>query len=390
VSVLTTTRPGSRKVLHLIPSLGGGGAENFLRNLVRAMQGSRWQSVIVVADAGPYQSFVHELRALGCVVYDLACPKLMRARLWWKVWSVLEDERPDVLQSWMHHADFLGSVTGTLARVPCIAWGVRASEIHRNPTDGWLKTAFLRLAMKWGSRFVPRVIVTNSERARQVHLEMGYPDDVWVRIPNGVDARHFSPNEELRHTVRAELGLSDGQPLIGFVGRFHPVKDLTCFFKAVNCLQAQRRDVNFVIVGGEVDELCPDARVAYDLVQDKSVIHFRPFSGGVHRYYAAMDVFTLCSRSEAFPNVVLEAMATGVPCVTTDAGDCAVMLEGLGRIVPCGDAEALAANWQKKLSLSPERSAQIIHEGRVRIQQHYTLPQVAKRFVHLYDSLVRD
>ncbi|MBL9115259.1 MAG: glycosyltransferase [Verrucomicrobiaceae bacterium] len=378
----------SYTVLHVIPGLGGGGAENFLRNLASAMRHSHWRTVIVVADVGSYHGFADELRSLGCTVYDLGCPYLLQFKLWKKVWKLIQAERPDVLQSWMHHADVLGSVTGTLAGVPNIVWGVRASEIHRNPTDGRLKTYLFHQALKWGSRLVPRVIVTNSEQARKAHLKMGYREDVWVRVPNGVDYRRFVPDEQARREVRQELDLAMDRPVIGFVGRFHPVKDLECFFRAVKHYQQQRKDVQYLLVGGKPEDLCAEARQAWNEVPDKSGVKYVPFASQMERYYPAMDVFTLCSRSEAFPNVVLEAMSCGLPCVTTDAGDCQIMLDGLGVVVPCRDAVALAAGWERKLSLNPERRAEIVHNGRLRIQQEYTLSQAAEKFIQLYDTLV--
>jgi glycosyltransferase involved in cell wall biosynthesis len=99
-------------------------------------------------------------------------------------------------------------------------------------------------------------------------------------------------------------------------------------------------------------------------------------------------VFTLTSRSEAFPNVVLEAMATGIPCVTTDAGDCATMLRDLGKVVPVGDANALAHAWLNTLHLPESKRAALAQCSRERAQQDFGMERAARSFIAVYEGLL--
>lgn len=377
----------TRKVLHFITGIGGGGAENFLRSLVADMQGSRWRSVIVVVRVHPHEAFAEQLRALGCVIHDLNATALLKPGVWLAVRRIIAQERPDVVQTWMHHADFIGGLAAYAAGVHRLVWGVRATEVHRNPGDSALKIFLFLHALRWSAKLLPKCIIANSTVAMAVHERMGYPRNKMVWVPNGVNAQRFAPNAAARMETRTQLGIPAQALVVGFVGRFHTVKDLPCFFKAAALAQAQRGEVHCVLVGGREDELYPAATAEFGKLPHRDQVRFVPFGSATERYYPAFDVFTLCSSSEAFPNVVLEAMATGVPCVTTNAGDCAAMLKDLGEVVPCGDATALAAGWLKMLSLNEGERTELATRSRVRALADYSMERAAQQFVDVYEEV---
>ena len=379
----------ARKVLHFIPTVAGGGAENFLLNLMTQVRGSRWQHVVLAACVHPHEARAEQLRSLGCRVVDLNEPALMKASLWKAVRRTIAQEAPDVLQTWMHHADLIGATAAWFAGVHSIVWGVRATEVHRNPGDSDLKTTLFHQALRWGSKVLPSRIIANSTAAIDVHCGMGFPRSKMVWIPNGVNATRFAPDPVAREQTRASLSLDPQTPAVGFVGRFHPVKDIACFFRAAAHLQAIKPDVHFVLVGGTQAELYPEAREAFERLRDTSVVHFVPFGSATEKFYPAFDVFTLCSKSEAFPNVVLEAMACGLPSVTTDAGDCTTMLRDLGKVVPVGAAEALAQGWLEMLSLTADQRTAIAEQCRTRAVNTYSMERAAHHFEEVYDSLMR-
>jgi glycosyltransferase involved in cell wall biosynthesis len=302
---------------------------------------------------------------------------------------IIAKERPDVVQTWMHHADFMGGLAACAAGVRRVVWGVRATEVHRNASDSALKTWLFGQALRWGAKLLPTKIIANSTVAIDVHEAMGYPRAKMVWVPNGVNAERFAPNHAVGRETRAQLGIPAGAAVVGFVGRFHPVKDLVCFFKAAAIVQAQRTDVHCVLIGGREDELYPEARACFEALPHRDQVRFVPFGSATERYYPAFDVFTLCSSSEAFPNVVLEAMATGVPSVTTAAGDCATMLHDLGEVVPCGDATALASGWLKMLALSAEERAELASKSRARALADYSMERAARQFIDVYEEVTQ-
>ena len=375
------------KVLHFIPAIGGGGAENFLRGLANAMRNSHWQTVIVVVRVRPHEAFAEDLRALGCVIHDLNADALLKPAVWAAVRRLMIQERPDVVQTWMHHADFIGGLAAWSAGCYNVVWGVRATDVHRNPGDSALKTWVFHRLLGLSSKLVPKKIISNSTVAAGVHQRMGYPADKFVCVPNGVNSERFAPRPEVGLQTRAELNVPQDATVIGFVGRFHPVKDLTLLFNAAALLQATRPDVFFILVGGTAEELYPAARAAFETLPHPEQVRFVPFGSQTNRYYPAFNLFTLCSESEAFPNVVLEAMASGLPCATTQAGDCAIMLKDLGEVVPVHDHEALHGAWQRMLSLPATEREALGAKGRARAIEDYSMERAALRFEEVYDSL---
>lgn len=380
-------RAASRTVLHLIPALAGGGAERFLRNLVRTMRGSRWRSVVVVIRVGEHQDIAKELRSQGCTVHDLNEPALMNPRVWTGVWRLICEEQPDVVQTWMHHADFIGGVAAWFAGVRKVVWGVRASVVWRNATDSERKTRMFHQALKWSSRLLPARIIGNSQMALHAHEDMGYPAHKFVWIPNGIDAARFTIRPEAGVETRRELSLPTQAPVVGFVGRFHPQKDMALFFKVAATVQETVPDLHLVMCGGRQGDLYPEAAAAFARLKYPQQVRFVPFTQETERLYPAFTFLALTSATEAFPNVVLEAMACGVPVVSTAAGDARAIVGDAGRVVDLGDEKAMTKAWLDTLTMSEaQRSAQI-QLGRERAVNDYTMERAAQRFIDVYEEV---
>jgi glycosyltransferase involved in cell wall biosynthesis len=382
--------PKKHTVMHLIPSVGGGGAENFMRLLVEHLQDSQWHNVILAIKVHPHQALADQLRSYGAEVHDLNESALLQPRVWGAVRRFIQSRQPDVIQTWMHHADFIGAVAARSVGMKNVVWGVRASEMHRNAGDSVLKSTLFRWASGIASRILPQAILANSNASIASHARMGYPRSKMQWIPNGVNSQRFRPDAADGLNYRRELGLSADARVIGFVGRFNSAKDLETLFTAAELLHRTNPDVHFLMVGGQIAELYEDAARAFAKITRPAQFHFISFNSMTERAYRAMDLFTLTSRTEGFPNVVLEAMATAVPCVTTNAGDCGPMLHDLGRVVPIGDTTRLAAAWAESLAMPESKREALALCSRERAVQSYSMGRAAASFVEVYDSLVKN
>ncbi|MCK9241490.1 glycosyltransferase, partial [Desulfocurvus sp.] len=327
------------RVLHLITGLNTGGAEMMLTKLVAGMDPAGFEPhVVTLLGEGPLAARV---RAAGASVESLG---LARGRVApsavWRLTRLLRRVRPDVVQTWLYHADLLGLVAARLARVGRVVWNLRCSNMdfaHSGRLTRYTVAACARLSS------LPDAVVANSRVAVDVHRALGYrPRRVEV-IPNGFDMHRFAPDPAARGSVRAELGVAPGAPLVGMVARFDPQKDHATFLRAARAVADARPDAQFVLLGDGVQADNPEMAALVRAAAPGLRPHLLGRRDDVARLAAALDVAVLSSAyGEGFPNVVGEAMACGVPCVVTDTGDSAAVVGGTGRVVPPRDAPALA------------------------------------------------
>lgn len=376
-------------VLHFIASVGGGGAEAMLMNLVTAMHGGPWRTVVVAVDGRAWPEQAAQLRLMANGYHDLESPAFLRRDTLSRLRMILRAEQPDVVQTWMHHADLVGGLVARLAGIRRVVWGIHCREIHRSPGDGEFKMALLRLALGMHSRWVPSQIVSCSAAAIDDHAGvLHYPRGKMVWIPNGIDTERFRPDGATGAAVRAELGIPSEAPLIGFVGRFHEMKRLDVLLHAAAELQRQAGDAWLLIAGGTGADLPAEARSALATLPHPDQVRFIPFSSAPERLYAAMDLFSLSSRTEACPMTVLEAMSCGVPCVTSDVGDCARLIGGAGCTVPPGNPSLLAAAWLELLRQPASARSALRRQARQRVQSQFTITRAAQEYEAVYARLI--
>lgn len=379
---------GSRgTVLHFTPSLVAGGAETMLRNLVEAMHGGPWRTVLVTMSNKNPGPEVDRLLTKVDAFYNLEASSYLRPSLWKKLRAIIRKEQPDVVQTWMHRADMIGGVVARLAGVKHVVWGIHSREIYRSPGESDFKIGLYRAALRTASRVVPQCILSCSTTAIRDHEAWGYPEKKFAWIPNGISTERFVRDEEAGRAFREEHGIPLDAPVIGFVGRFHPVKDLPLFFKAAARLQQQKSAAHLVLCGGTEANLEPAAREALHAMPSPQQVHLLPFLKDPERLYPAFSVLSLCSLSEALPMVLLEAMACGVPCVATDVGDCKDVIGESGLVAPAGDANALADAWATMLQRVEENREGIAATVRRRVEEQFSIERVARRYEETYESL---
>lgn len=298
----------------------------------------------------------------------------------------LRQLQPDVVQTWMYHADLLGGLAARMAGIRAIAWNIRNSDLDAERTK-----CFTRIVVRccaWLSRWIPERIVCCSETARGIHERLGYDGSKFTIIANGFDLSRFTPDPAARRAVRDELGLAGDAPLVGLIARYDPQKNHAGFLDAAARLHGIRSDVHFMLAGHGVDRhnamLISDIR-GHGL---EGVTHLLGLRTDIPRLMAALDVLALSSSyGEAFPNVLGEAMSCGVPCAATDVGDSAAIVGDTGRVVAPGDMPGLAAAMAELLALSPPERLRSSQRCRERVEEHYEINRIAKQYGDLYQSM---
>lgn len=370
------------KVAHVITGLFTGGAEMMLYKLLSGLDRRVFDSeVISLADGGP---LAKEIQALGIPVRALgmrrgvpSLPAVYRLANW------LRRSSPQVVQTWMYHADLAGGLAARLTGGVPVVWNIHHAGLERSKR---LTRLIARLCAQI-SDWLPARIICCSEASRKTHTDFGYASDRMVVIPNGFDVDVFEPDPEARRSVRGELGIAETALLIGLVGNFRPEKDHRNFVEAAGQLHATHLQVHFVLCGERVSWDNPELRAWIEAAGIRTTCHLLGPRTDIKRINAALDIACSSSWSEAFSIAIGEAMACAAPCVVTDAGDSAMIVGETGIVVPPRHPEALAAAWKKLLGLAPEARRELGLAARRRIQKHFSLSTIIGKYQRLYEDV---
>ena len=375
------------KIVHIITGLKVGGAQTMLYNLVSRLDSPEANhEVVSLGQVGPLGE---RMQHAGIPVYALGmrsgCPDPLRVM---KLARWLRIKQPDVILTWLYHADVVGGVANKMAGNFPLAWNVRRSTLDRATLK---RSTFLlgRICCRL-SHVLPHRILCCSQAGMDEHRRSGYDATKMKIIPNGFDLEVFRPDESARDALRSELGIPSDAILIGMMGRFHPMKDHNTLILAAGLLGHKRPDVHFVCAGAEMtrqnSELSRRLRTA-GLCDN---FHLLGPRDDIAALTAGLDIATLSSRSgEGFPNVIGEAMACSVPCVVTDVGDAGYIVGKTGIVVPPQSPVALKDGWGKLLALSPEERRSLGTQARQRIQADFSLDTVARRYEQFFSEMVR-
>jgi glycosyltransferase involved in cell wall biosynthesis len=367
-------------VLHIITGLADGGAEAVLYRLCTHDTKNR-HVVVSLMDAGKYGPL---LQTAGVEVHCLHMPRgRVTAGGLWRLWRLLRTQRPSVVQTWMYHADLVGGVLARLAGVPALCWGIHNTSLE--PGSSTRSTIWVARICAWLSRWLPRAIVSCSRESVRVHRALGYAARKFFVIPNGYDLTRFAPDAAARVRLRAEWGIEDETPLIGMVARFDPQKDHATLIDALARLAHAGSRFACVLVGTGVDPGNAALREAIAAAGLETSVRLVGRRDDVPAVMNALDVHVLSSRSEAFPNVLAEAMACGTPCVTTDVGDAALIVGDTGWVVPPRDPDALARALAEALAAKNDSAAWQARKcaARERVATHFDI----ERMVDSYRSV---
>ncbi len=249
-------------------------------------------------------------------------------------------EQPDVVHGYLGSANIFAFLTKLVVRGSRIVWGVRASDMNLDQYD-WLARTVYRAECRL-SRFAD-LIICNSFTGRDTRIACGYPAARTVVVSNGIDSERFAPDASARKALRREWEISEREFLVGLVGRFDPKKDHATFLRAAARVHEDLEHVRFICIGGDPkNRRFRFEQLGSALGLDDHLIwsQARP---DMPLVYNALDlVVSSSSWGEGFPNVVGEAMATGIACVVTDVGDSARVVGDAGWVCPPGDPVALA------------------------------------------------
>ena len=297
----------------------------------------------------------------------------------------IRESKPNVIHTWMYHANLVGSLAARLAGDVPVVWGIHHSGL--DPRVDNRRTVLVDRICALLSRKLPARIVCCSEASLRLHKELRYAAEKLEVIPNGFDLQQAKPDPSARTSLREELGIPADALLIGMAARFHPHKDHCNFVQAAARLHERKPEIHFLLCGMHVTWQNSQLAGWIEAAGIRDCCHLLGPRRDMARLFGGMDIATTASRSEAFPIAIGEAMACGTPCVVTDVGDSAMIVDQTGIVVPPEDPDALAEAWRKLLEAGPEARCRLGMAARRRVQQHFALPAIVDRYQAIYTQL---
>lgn len=282
--------------------------------------------------------------------------------------------QPTLIHCWMYHALWWSVLLRKITPNARLVFNIRTS------LDGLKYESFFLRQMIYWAKFLTKYaqkIIYNSTHAAQQHKNKGW-HGLSLIIPNGFDTDKFKPSKDIYAQIRTYYHLSPDTKIVGMVGRNHPIKNQKGFLEiAKDILNKTKEDVCFMLVG----EGCMQyAQPPYIFGINKSP---------AETIIPAFDVLVLPSWGESFPNVVGEAMSCGVPCVTTQVGDCKKIVNTFGYVHPAGDYTKMAKSVMKLLQESQKQLDKNKKASRAYVKKNYDLSIINKQYETLYKSLVK-
>jgi sugar transferase (PEP-CTERM/EpsH1 system associated) len=357
------------RVMHVLYRLHAGGMEYGVVKLANALDRGRVETTI--CSTVPATELKAHLDP-AIPVFELHRRAGNDPAVVWHLYRLLRRERPDILHTHAWGTLCEGLVAGRLAGVPVIVHG----------EHGTLQTGPWQVrAQRWAWAQVDQVLSVSSRLAQRMSERIGFPADRIRTIRNGVDLSRFLAAD--RQRSRAQLGIGAGELVIGTAGRLVDVKDQRTFVSAVAMLRARGVECSAVIAGEGPLRAALERQIRHSGLE--AHVRLLGHRSDLPAVLAALDVFVLSSLSEGLSNTILEAMAAGLPVVSTRVGGADELVdEGrTGLLVPAEDPAALT-DAIAGLCTDDTRRARMGRAARERAQHTFSLARMVADYEDLY------
>jgi glycosyltransferase involved in cell wall biosynthesis len=373
-------RNGKIIVARLWPGFGGG-IESYTP-VILGINPEKYETIFIHLTKSSNNPNIFEQKGKK-VFYITERPRLgiFRPAVFLKLAKILKNEDVDILHCHKHKSAFYGTIAAKLAGVPIILAHVHGLGRTRN----------------FGRKFLNRFIFSRVDKILTVGQAV--KNDVLLNNPsvnpqkiintgNSIDLDGFSSIVYNRQTTRRKIGISQEAFVFAAAGRLVPTKGQQYLIRAFAQIRENLNNAQLLIAGtGELkDEL---QRLAFELGCGQSV-HFPGHINNMPEFYAAIDIFVLPSIAEGLPRTLIEAMASGVLCIATDAGGIPEILDNgrCGLLVPPKNENALADAMLKAANMPQQEKSAVISAAKEYIKKEFSHNVIIKRIEKIYDTLV--
>ena len=364
------------RVCFVVPSLGIGGTERQLLYLLKGLQDNFEIMVICTRTDG---AWVGDVRRMGRV-------KVLGLRGGWdlrmksRLIKMFRTYRPDVVHSFMFGFDHAVNVAARYA-------GVSVIISSRRQRATWKKPRHIRLQKK-ANKLVDAIVANSRVVAVHAAKQEGRDIDDYHVIPNGIDVEKFRSRLDAK-TIKQRYHIPVEKKVVGIVANFSPVKDHELFVETARELLSRDSDLHFVMAGKG-----PGVESIGALLQKYSMTDFvtgLTTISELQDVYRLMDVLVLTSKSEGFPNVVMEAMASHTPVVAANVGGVPELITDgeTGTLIDNRDPKRFADAIERNLT-DTEFVDAVTTVAFAFVRDNLSLEAMVSGYSELYDTLIRD
>ena len=368
-----------KKIVHIISGLKSGGAERSLFNICNSNISDYFiQSVICLGDKAIYGD---KLEELGVEVYYLNFKNNNKLYAFLNFKNIIKKISPDIVQGWMTHGNFASVLAYfILSGRPSLFWNIRQT-VYKLKHE-YILTRFLFLINILLSR-LPNGIISNANISIKQLIKFGYKNDSFILIPNGFDTNYWKPDHNLRQIERNKLKFNDNDFVLGYVGRYHPMKNIKLLLESFHKLSQQNSKVKLVIVGQNLNNYNINEKSIIDMIPQNQILIIDN-TEDVKKYYNIFDLLILCSAwGEGFPNVLGEAMSSELCCISTPVGDTPDILEDVGYLVPLDDVDLIIEKVKNCMD-NPEELNKLGRKARIKILNQYSMEKTINTYLNIY------
>ncbi len=369
------------KIVHCITGLTGDGAQGMLLRLVTALAAHGIENRVVSLEAR--QPMASQFERVGVPVYSLGVGSIAAGgRALTALCRLLSAESPDLLQGWMYHGNLALYLARKLMRgCTPLVWNIRRG------LDDLGDRSWNTRGMIWMNQILSRVparIVYCTEQSMIQHEALGFTRGKGIVIGNGFDTERYRPCHDSRDALLSRLGLSADALVIGHVGRYDVAKGHAHLIEAFSRVLSRFPQARLVCAGRGVDKENKDLVALVRRLELSSCIALLGECSPVEKLYPAFDIMCSSSIAEGFPNVVAEAMASGVPCVVTDTGASRALVEDIGLVVEPRSSAALGDALCALCGRGSDERRALGELGRERIRALYSMRAISQQYTDLY------
>lgn len=369
---------------------GGGGPDKTILNSAAQHDSSRVSLLVTYIKQSDDKEFqiADMAKSLGLNYVDLVDRKLLDWSCIRQLKGLIRKEKIALLHTHDDKTLFYGFilkhlVPGLRIMYTCHSHSEYAKESFENSGD-YRKFLLRKKILLWLMRRHAPPVLTISENTRQRLIHGGLNQENVAVLYNGIDIERWS-RSHAQPVLRKELGLDDGDLLVGTVARITYDKDFPTFFEVARRVSSRLPKVKFVIVGdGYGDELEQAKRDVAALGLEHTV-YFTGHRTDLTHIYVSFDLFLMTSLTEGLPNTALEAMAMELPVVSTEVGGVSelVVAQENGLLCPVGDTAALADSVSSLLQ-QPQRRQEMAWKSRKRIEEKFNFSRRVRLLEDIY------